>query len=272
MGQMEDNYKVVNGEYVDLVNAKSYWDMAIGLQQVDNLTPSNKLYELVNEHLEGKKNYHDVEKDLHLYYANSSENENINSETKEADLVSVRIAQLLNDVNFRLTKNELQRIHAFLFKDIFPQGLEKYVGRFRDVNIRKEEEILHGLSVRYSDFRRIDENLDYDLNRENLRTIYEKVDHIPTLARFISNIWNTHPFREGNTRTTAVYILKYLRQNRIMVDNSLFKDNSKYFRNALVLSSDNELNLVDYQYLEAFLEKLLHSPEKALPEIDLNHH
>lgn len=97
---MEDNYKVVNGEYVDLVNAKSYWDTAIGLQQVDNLTPSNKLYELVNEHLEGKKNYHDVENDLHQYYANSSENENINSDTKEADLVSVRIAQLLNDVNF----------------------------------------------------------------------------------------------------------------------------------------------------------------------------
>lgn len=269
---MEDAYKIVNGEYVDLKNAKSYWDTAIGLQQVDDLTPSKKLYDLVNEHINGIKNYQEVEEALRKHYASSEKDEEANVRTKEADLVSVRIAQLLNDTNFRLTKNELLRIHSFLFKDIFPQGLEKYVGKFRDVNIQKEEEILGGLSVRYSDYRQINENLDYDLNRENLRTIHEKVDNISALARFISNLWNTHPFREGNTRTTAVYILKYLRQNRIMVDNSLFKENSKYFRNALVLSSDNEANIIDYSYLKVFLEKLLTNPDLRLPafKIDLD--
>ena len=133
---MNDGYQVVNGEYVDLKNAKSYWDTAIGLQQVDNLFPSPKLYELVEDHLMGKKNYAQVEESLHEYYAAASEKPNYR--TREADLVSVRIAQLLNDTNFRLTKRELLRIHQFLFKDIFPQVLEKYVGRFRDVNIRKE--------------------------------------------------------------------------------------------------------------------------------------
>lgn len=260
---MNDGYQVVNGEYVDLKNAKIYWDTAIGLQQVDNLFPSPKLYELVEDHLMGKKNYAEVEESLHEYYAAAPEKPNFR--TREADLVSVRIAQLLNDTNFRLTKRELLRIHQFLFKDIFPQGLEKYVGRFRDVNIRKEEEILGGLSVRYSDYRQIEENLDYDIHRENLRTIHEQVDHIPVLSRFVSNIWNTHPFREGNTRATAVYILKYLRQNRFRVDNTLFKNNSKYFRDALVLASDNEKEWNDYRYLESFFQKLLVDSDLELP-------
>ncbi|WP_261813036.1 Fic family protein [Paraclostridium bifermentans] len=80
------------------------------------------------------------------------------------------------------------------------------------------------------------------------------------LARFTSSIWQVHPFCEGNTRTTAVFIIKYLRSLGYNVNNDLFKKHSLYFRNALVLSNYSDVNRnirPDFKYLESFFEKLL---------------
>lgn len=251
---MVDGYTEINGEYINLNKAKEYWDIATGLQAVDGLVPSNKLYELAEEHIQGKKNYSEIKSEIKKYH---SEN-NVDKDTVEADEVSIRIQELLNNMDFRPTKNELLKIHGFLFDGLFPQLLEKYVGKFRDVNIRKEEDILNGASVIYTDFHNINDYLDYDIEEERIRSSQGDFLNIPRLARFISNIWGTHPFREGNTRTITVFFLKYLRRNGVMVDNELFKNNSKYFRDALVLSSDNELGIpANYSYLERFLEKLL---------------
>lgn len=251
---MLDTYTEVKGEYINLNKAREYWDVATGLQAVDGLVPSKKLYELAEEHIQGKKNYREIKEEIKEYHLNNE----IDKDTIEADEVSIRIQELLNNIDFRPTKNELIKIHKYLFTGIFPEPLAKYVGAFRDVNIRKNEDILNGASVIYTDYHNIDDYLDYDIEQERTRCMQKEFKNIPSLARFLSNIWGIHPFREGNTRSITVFFLKYLRNNDLMVDNELFKNNSKYFMDALVLSSDNELGITaDYSYLERFLEKLI---------------
>lgn len=252
---MIDSYKIQNERYQDYKTSKDYWEIGKGLQAVDNLKTSKYLDVLIEDNLTGRKSYDQVENEIREYHLSNKEEHH--GET-EADLSATRIAKLLNETDFRLTKDELLYTHSFIFKNSFPQELEKYVGKFRDCNISKEEPILDGKSVIYTNYERINDYLEYDLNEENNRIKNERIDNIPHLTKFVSNIWNIHPFREGNTRTIAAYLLRYLRKNGFNVNNDLFKNNSKYFRNALVLASDNETKKeADYSYLESFFIKLL---------------
>ena len=218
---------------------KSNWEVAIGLNEVDSLKPSKYLIELMQDSIEGKKSYKEVENALYSYYKELDPNDEAILQTEECDLVSVRIVQLLENGSFKFSPITLKTIHRALFKDLFKGELERYVGEFRDYNISKKEPILGGDSVIYSDYNDLMDILTYD---------------------FTSSIWQVHPFCEGNTRTTAVFIIKYLRSLGYNVNNDLFKENSLYFRNALVLSnySDVSRNIrPDFKYLESFFEKLL---------------
>ena len=90
------------------------------------------------------------------------------------------------------------------------------------------------------------------------------------ISKFTSAIWQVHPFAEGNTRTTAVFIEKYLRTKGYDVNNDLFKENSVFFRNALVISNFSDINLKispDFKYLYSFFSKLLINHDEKL--IDL---
>lgn len=246
--------------------SKGYWDIAKGLQKVDNLETSKYLDDLINANLAGQKTYEEVEKELINYYENNDEDF---ERQAEADLSATRISMILNEPDFRLTKGELVHIHKFIFTNNFPEVLKKYVGVFRDINISKAEPVLNGKTVIYTNSPLIEEYLDYDLSEENARGKIEEIDNIAHLAKFVSNIWNIHPFREGNTRTIATFLLKYLRKNGFDVNNDLFKDYSKYFRDSLVLASDNETyQTADYSYLESFLYKLLKDPSAELKQIN----
>lgn len=251
--------------YQDYSKSRDYWEIAKGLQTVDGLKTSAYLDGLVEENLKGKKTYHEVEENLKNYHSTRKDK---NEDEKEADLSATRISMLLNEPDFRLTTGELLYTHKFIFQGVFPQEMEKYVGVIRDVNLRKEEDVLGGKSVIYTDFHRIKEYLDYDIAEENERIKKEEVAHIEHLTKFVSNIWNTHPFREGNTRTTAAFVLRYLRKYGYNVENDLFKDKSLYFRNALVFASDNEASIrADYSYLESFFTKLLVDDQTQLKEM-----
>ena len=253
----KSSYTKLTEDRIDKNEKKNNWEVAIGLIEVDSLKPSKYLIELMQDSIEGKKSYKEVENALYSYYKELDPNDEAILQTEECDLVSVRIVQLLENGSFKFSPITLKTIHRALFKDLFKGELERYVGEFRDYNISKKEPILGGDSVIYSDYNDLMDILTYDFEEESKKSA--KVS-ISRLARFTSSIWQVHPFCEGNTRTTAVFIIKYLRSLGYNVNNDLFKENSLYFRNSLVLSnySDVSRNIrPDFKYLESFFEKLL---------------
>ncbi len=236
---------------------KLQWDMAIGLQQVDNLKPSKYLEKIKEKNILGELTIKEVEQSLREYYITKEKQQDINHDELECDFVSMRIVELLNQDNFELSVDYLKNIHKYLFQDVY-----EFAGEFRKIDFSKHEKILNNDSVAYGDSKTLNESLEYDISLEKEKNYKDMsiVEVIKNITDFTSNIWQVHPFREGNTRTTAVFIEKYLISLGYNVDNSLFKDKSVYFRNALVRSNyfNNYLNIKeDKSYLIKFYENLL---------------
>lgn len=244
------------------------WDMAIGLQQVDNLKPSKYLEQISEKNILGELTIKEVEQSLKEYYTTKGQ-QDINHNELECDFVSMRIVELLNQDNFELSVDYLKYIHKYLFQDVY-----EFAGEFRKVDFSKHEKILNNDSVAYGDSKTLTESLEYDISLEKEKDYKNMsiVDVIKNITDFSSSIWQVHPFREGNTRTTAVFIEKYLINLRYNVNNTLFKDKSVYFRNALVRSNyfNNYLNIKeDKTYLIKFYENLLLGKNNNLHSEDL---
>ena len=261
-------------DYIEKETPKNYikqleWDMAIGLQEVDNLKPSKYLEKLLQENVIGEKTIYEVEKELKDYYVEKEKNNDVNHNELECDLVSTRIVELLQEDNFELSINYLKYVHKYLFQDVY-----EFAGEFRKVDFSKHERILNNDSVAYGDHKLLEQSLDYDITIEKNKNYKEMniVDVINNITDFSSRIWQIHPFREGNTRTTALFIEKYLVSLGYNVDNTLFKDKSVYYRNALVRSNyfNNYLNIKeDNSFLIKFYENLLLGKNNNLHSKDL---
>ena len=245
------------------------WDMAIGLQEVDNLKPSKYLEEIKEKNVLVELTIEEVEKSLKEYYVEKEKQNNINHNELECDFVSMRIVELLEKDNFELSVDYLKDIHKYLFQDVY-----EFAGEFRNINFSKHEIILNNDSVAYGDYKTLRESLEYDISLEKGKNYKNMsiVEVIKNITDFSSSIWQVHPFREGNTRTTAVFIEKYLISLGYNVDNSLFRDKSVYFRNALVRSNyfNDYLNIKeDKSYLIKFYENLLLGKNNNLHSEDL---
>ena len=245
------------------------WDMAIGLQEVDNLKPSKYLEKLVNDNVDGNLTIDDVKKELREYYVEKEQKNEINHNELECDFVSTRIVELLQENNFELSVDYLKYVHKYLFQDVY-----EFAGEFRVIDFSKHEKILNNDSVAYGDCTTLKESLDYDISLEKEKNYKEMniVEVINNITKFSSSIWQVHPFREGNTRTTALFIEKYLISLGYNVDNTLFKDKSVYFRNTLVRSNyfNNYLKIKeDSSYLVKFYENLLLGKNNNLHSEDL---
>ena len=261
-------------DYIETETPNNYvkqqeWDMAIGLQEVDNLKPSKYLEKLLQENVTGEKTIYEVEKELKEYYVEKEKNNEVNHNELECDLVSTRIVELLQENNFELSIDYLKYVHKYLFQDVY-----EFAGEFRKVYFSKHERILNNDSVAYGDYKLLEQSLDYDITLEKNKNYNEMniVDVINNITDFTSRIWQIHPFREGNTRTTAIFIEKYLVSLGYNVDNTLFKDKSVYFRNALVRSNyfNNYLNIKeDNSFLIKFYENLLLGKNNNLHSRDL---
>ena len=233
------------------------WATAIGLQKVDGLTPSQFLFDTARDHIEGRITQNQARRRIRDYYVTKGEVGKTDPGKEEADKVSERIVAVLNDGGFAFTPEYFISIHAKLFKGVLPTA-----GKIRSVNIRKREWVLKDDSVTYGDASTLKQSLVRDFIDEREFDYGGKTPRkiIPHFARFIAQIWQLHPFGEGNTRTTAVFTIKYLRSLGFAVDNDAFRDNAWYFRNALVRA-----NYADYGhdvkrewgYLEAFFRNLL---------------
>ena len=261
-------------DYIETESSKNYakqlqWDMAIGLQAVDNLSPSKYLEKLLQENVIGEKTIYEVEYELKQYYIEREKSNNLNRDELECDLVSTRIVELLQEDSFELSVNYLIYIHKYLFQDVY-----EFAGDFRKIDFSKHEIILNNDSVAYGDCKTLGQSLDYDISLEKRKNYKEMniVDVINNITDFSSRIWQVHPFREGNTRTTALFIEKYLVSLGYDVDNTLFKEKSVYFRNALVRSNyfNNYLNIKqDNSFLIKFYENLLLGKNNNLHSRDL---
>ena len=184
-------------------------------------------------------------------------------------IVNGSFSRDLNEDKFELSVDYLKYVHKFLFQDVY-----EFAGEFRKVDFSKHEKILNNDSVAYGDCNTLTESLEYDISRELEKNYKEMsiVEVINNITKFSSSIWQVHPFREGNTRTTAVFIEKYLISLGYNVDNTLFKDKSVYFRNALVRSNyyNNYLKIKeDSGYLVKFYENLLLGKNNNLHSKDL---
>lgn len=221
------------------------------------MKPSEYLIETAKKNIDGDITLEEANDLIHGYYESKTARLDVENRTEEADKVSARIAQLLSEDAFVFSPNQLIAIHRRLF-----DGIYKFAGVIRDYNISKREWVLQGKSVVYagSDTIRDTMNYDFDLEKSfdySALSIDESIKHI---TGFIANMWQIHPFGEGNTRTTAVFAIKYLRSLGFNVTNTLFADNSWYFRNALVRANYSDIQngiYEDKSYLEKFFRNLI---------------
>jgi fido (protein-threonine AMPylation protein) len=233
------------------------WQIAIGLQQVDGLSTSKYLLDTAKEHIEGKISIKEAQKRIYSYYEEQSVRKELEEGTEEADIVSARITELLGEKTFQFSPVEYQNIHRRLFEGVFP-----HAGQIRTYNITKKEWVLNGDTVIYASWESIRDTLDYDFQTEK-QFSYEGLslsEAIRHLAKFTSDIWQIHPFCEGNTRATAVFMIKYMKTFGMKVENDAFKNYSWYFRNALVRANYNDLKNgihATTKYLELFFSNLL---------------
>jgi fido (protein-threonine AMPylation protein) len=233
------------------------WKTAIGLQQVDGLKPSDYLIETAKQNIEGDITIDEVKKRIDSYYQQHPTKTD-EDRTEEADKVSARIVEMLSEQTFTFSPAEYLSIHRRLFT-----GIYKFAGKIRDYNITKKEWVLNGETVLYASADSLRATLEYDFEQERKfgykgLSEQEIIEHI---ARFISNLWQIHIFGEGNTRTTAIFLIKYLRKLGFKhVNNDLFADHSWYFRNALVRANYEDLSIGIYRtekFLIRFLSNLL---------------
>jgi len=239
------------------------WATAIGLQDVDGLKPSQYLIETAKRNIEGEISADEARRLVDEYYEVKGEHE-IPEDTVEADKVSTRINQIIHAPSFRLSPEYYLGLHGKIFEGVFP-----HAGEIRTVDLRKREWVLNGDSVQYEASFLIEKSLAYDFSQEG-KFKYKGLSEdafVEHFASFISGIWQIHPFREGNTRTTAVFAIKYLRFKGFDVTNDLFADKSFYFRNALVRANyeNQKLNVDKTQLpLEEFFKVLLYGDEIEL--------
>lgn len=258
---------------------QGYWRVAMGLQAVDGLEPSPYLRKLAHEHVEGVRALDETGRMLRTYYTKladsgdrSRTDDSPRAGEQEADLVSQRIVELLTAGSFSLIPDMLSVIHGTLFQDL--DGVTYMPGRYKTEALQKREHILNGDSVLYADPSLIERSLAFlfDEERPYLYGIEFDDAQLEHFGRFVSRLWQVHPFVEGNTRTVAVFAVLYLRDLGFDVDNEPFEHHARYFRDALVRANYRNAKagiMPDLGFLQRFLENLLRDTSHKLDSHDL---
>ena len=233
------------------------WRVAIGLQAVDGLKTSEYLHETARRNIEGEISIDEARELIKTYYITKTHHAPDDDEKQEADQVSANITKILSYSSLDFSTKGYIALHRRIFEGVF-----KHAGQMRNYDITKKEWVLNGDTVNYLNWEDLRRALDYDIEQERY-FIYKGISPdnlISHISRFISGIWQVHAFREGNTRTTAVFAILYLRDIGFDVANDMFAEHSWYFRNALVRANyRNARKGIDYSpiYLERFFRNLL---------------
>lgn len=235
----------------------SIWRTAIGLQAVDGLKTSDYLKDTARKHIEGEIDIDEARELIKTYYQSKTKREPDDDDKQEADKVSANITKILSSETLDFSTKGYIALHRRIFEGVF-----KHAGRVRDYDITKKEWVLNYDTVHYLNWEDLRRALDHDIEQERSFS-YKSISSdelIAHITRFVSGIWQIHAFGEGNTRTTAVFTILYLRDIGFKVENDMFADHSWYFRNALVRANyRSAVEGIDYspQYLERFFRNLL---------------
>lgn len=258
---MKDGY-IDFDEYIrqgepDKREKATLWRTAIGLQAVDGLKTSEYLKETARKHIEGEIDIDEARELIKSYYQSKQSREPDDDQMQEADKVSANITKILSSASLDFSAQGIIALHRRIFEGVF-----KHAGKIRDFDITKKEWVLEYDTVHYLNWEDLRRALDYDIEQERSFSYkgLTKDDLISHITQFVSGIWQIHAFCEGNTRTTAVFTILYLRDIGFQVNNDMFADHSWYFRNALVRANyRNAVKGIDYTpvYLERFFRNLL---------------
>ena len=233
------------------------WSTAIGLQAVDGLKTSEYLNDLARRNIEGEITIDEVKQLLNSYYECKTIREADDDDKQEADKASTNIKRILSVKTCDFSTNGYISLHRRIF-----EGVMKHAGELRKYDITKREWVLEGDTVSYLNWEDLRRAVDYDIQQERDFS-YKGISNdelVVHVAKFVSGLWQIHAFAEGNTRTTAVFTIQYLRSLGFNVENDLFAKHSWYFRNALVRANyKNAIKGIDYSpvFLERFFRNLL---------------
>lgn len=239
------------------------WATAIGLQDVDGLKPSKYLIKTAKRHIEGEITQEDARRLVDEYYE-TKEAHDIPDDVKEADKVAARMISVIGSPTFNFSVAYYLGLHRQIFEGVF-----KFAGEIREVELTKREWVLNGDTVQYTPSFMIRDTLEYEFERER-KFKYKGLSEdafVEHFAAFISGIWQIHPFREGNTRTAGLFAIKYLRSKGYDVTNDLFAEKAYYFRNALVRANyeNTKLGIEKTQLpLEEFFKVLIYGYDLEL--------
>lgn len=266
----EKPYEVLHGK-TDAATRQGYWDMGSGLQAVDGLTTSPYARAQAERYVAGDISAIDLTRDVENRYEVSND-----ADQRQADVVAARITALLDSsspqTRFELTGRQLCIIHGALFRGVLPDA---WVGTYRTEDIMKREPVLGGSSVAYATAAEVAAAVDYDMREERARGTYDvhNKDGLAHFVSFVAGLWQTHPFREGNTRTTATFSQLYLRSMGVDADNEPFMANSVYYRDALVRASVPAPEDAPYNqsFLIAFYDAVING-RPFDPHVDMNIH
>jgi fido (protein-threonine AMPylation protein) len=272
MSEFEISYEIQTEP--DRVKRVYNWKTATGLQAVDGLVPTDYLHGIAKANIEGEISIDKAENMVTNYYKDNPPSNLAERRNREADIVSARIAQILSNQTFTLHITDYLWVHEHLFK-----GLYDFAGKMREMNIRKQEVALNGASVQYADYRVLKTYLEHDFSAEKAfdYSNFDKVQTIRRMERFLVNIWSAHPFMEGNTRTAAVFFIRYLGYRGYNTTNDMFEQHANFFRDALVRASYNHIGndvaghvKETFMYLDFFFDNLLFGGKHDLKSLDLN--
>ena len=261
------------GSGIDAEGRQALWDASSGLQAVDGLEVSDRTYASAAAYVSGEISASDLREAVERDYSAAPI-----SRQSEADIVAVRINELLdssNGMGFRCNPSMLPAIHKMLFDGQFEDP--SWVGRYRRGNFQKPEPVLGGRSVEYMPFTMIEDTLTYDFAEFSRKRIEWPIgtEGLTRFTDFISSIWQVHPFREGNTRTVATFSLLYLNSLGLSVDNTLFKEHSVHYRDALVRASYSSIAdgiEEDHSFIQMFYENLVLGADHDIDAMDMNVH
>ena len=183
----------------------------------------------------------------------------------EGEITRYTLALVYSHSFTEFNTETLCEIHRIIFDDLFD-----WAGEFRSISLIKHEEVLGGDSVQYSHPKQIKKELR-DISKEiaKLKRSEQKEDLLFKLVRITARIWQTHPFREGNTRTIISFLVLLAEHLNIVLDYSLFEEHAAYVRNALVWASQGIYSKHEY------LERIFYDAAGVLPangDIDVSVH
>lgn len=257
-------------EHSSAAARRHYWAVAIGLQAVDGLEVSPYLRTLAKSYENGTRSLKETSQLIREYHGKDARPGH--RDTLEADLVSQRIAELLESAPFSLSPDMLKQIHHHLFQDLDEDVYRP--GEFKAERMVKQEEILNGDSVLYADPSTYDMSLRMAFATEQTREYgcEMKGDQLKAFCRTIAFLWQIHPFAEGNTRTVAVFSELYLNYLGFSVTNEPFEASSRYYRDALVRAMYRNASagiMPTDEFLVRFYDNVLNDSRNELCREDL---